>query len=421
MLANYKLLIQITITCLIVLTVNLLSFFYQPMISNNGGKGMDGVDYYKISEDIVKSETPEARAPFVYRVGTPYLVSMIFPDDLLFGFKLINIIASSLIAFALLFFLNLYFRVSYLNLIPVSLYALSWHAPLRMSWYYPVHVDPLAILILILLLILLKRLIHSFSFLSLILFTLLSVLGVLLREINIIPAFVLILYHTEFKFKDKLPFFSISFKNLKFKYLLPFALAIFTILVLHFLVKSTVSYSFLAVAVTWIYKKSIFILLHSLFYSFGPILFLILVNFKNCYKYIGENKELGLILVIIFVLGAAGGSDTERIFYWAMPVVYLIFLVSIERISIKNYKYTFGLLVISQLISIRSFLLTPDYPNTYNSILPFLTPLSDRFPLLDLWVWHADTRVNIVSFGTYILLFATLYIIFVFESKKLKF
>ncbi|GAB1370779.1 hypothetical protein MASR1M45_08410 [Candidatus Kapaibacterium sp.] len=104
-----------------------------------------------------------------------------------------------------------------------------------------------------------------------------------------------------------------------------------------------------------------------------------------------------------------------------MPVVYLIFLVSIERISIKNYKYTFGLLVISQLISIRSFLLTPDYPNTYNSILPFLTPLSDRFPLLDLWVWHADTRVNIVSFGTYILLFATLYIIFVFESKKLKF
>jgi len=68
-----------------------------------------------------------------------------------------------------------------------------------------------------------------------------------------------------------------------------------------------------------------------------------------------------------------------------------------------------AVLVITQLISMRAFLLIPDEPSNYQSVIPFLTPLTNEFPLFDLWSWHGNVKMNIISFVQYIFLYGILY------------
>jgi ABC-type glycerol-3-phosphate transport system permease component len=49
---------------------------------------------------------PSSEALFVYRLGTPFLVSVFFKNDLLFGFKPVNITANLLSTILLVFWLR---------------------------------------------------------------------------------------------------------------------------------------------------------------------------------------------------------------------------------------------------------------------------------------------------------------------------
>src|SRR5262245_56840138 len=48
----------------------------------NGGKGIDGAHYYQVAEQLASgADRIEGTVPFVHRVGTPYLVSRLFPSN----------------------------------------------------------------------------------------------------------------------------------------------------------------------------------------------------------------------------------------------------------------------------------------------------------------------------------------------------
>lgn len=123
--------------------------------------------------------------------------------------------------------------------------------------------------------------------------------------------------------------------------------------------------------------------------------------------------------MILFV-SYAGGSDTERLIMWGIPGIYL--MLSSVIISNKETimsKLLITVLIISQLLSNRAFFLTPDYNENEVSVFPFLTPITNNFPYLDLWVIHANSRFILISAIEYFLL--SLLITFLLKfSNKLK-
>lgn len=418
---------EVLITALLVAAVNLLSWQYQYQISNNDGKGMDGVEYYKMAEDIRDGHKPNARAPFVYRIGTPALAAAISPDNLLQGFRIVNIGAGSVIPFALLIWISLYYRKTLFRLLPVALFSLTWHSPLRLSWYYPVHTDPLSILALIILLILLFFLMKSQSANNigkkthtiLAVFSFITFAAVFIREICLVPALLYLIVNLDFQF-NKNEYLKSKIKIHSNSALVPVIAGIAGIIAVHFLAEQNNSYSFVAAAYSWIYRKSLIMFIHAWLIAFGPILFIIIYKYRDAYNYLKSNSMSAYFLIIAAFMGMAGGSDTERIIYWSMPVVYLLMLNIISNHKqLFSSKIIISIIAIAQLVNMRVFWAIPDYPNDFESLMPVLTPFGSKFPLMDLWTWHGDLKVNLISFAEYIILFIIFAVIIKLYEKRL--
>jgi len=67
--------------------LNILGAKFQKQISYNEGKGWEGVAYYQVAGQFAKGQPIAAEAPMVYRIGTPFLVSKVAPNDIFLGYK----------------------------------------------------------------------------------------------------------------------------------------------------------------------------------------------------------------------------------------------------------------------------------------------------------------------------------------------
>jgi hypothetical protein len=393
---------------LLILAYLIVGFTFQKQISHNEGKGFDGVYYYQLASDFANGDTPTAKSPFVYRIGTPYVVSVFFPNDLMTGFKTVNLVFAVMSIFLLLVFLRLYLDDERIIVLLVSLYIIYWQAPLRLSIYYPVHTDPASITFMLASLIAVTNIIREKSIrANLILLTFLTAIGVFFREICLVPAMALafssIVTFKEKRFRLNLP------QKAKLIYFIPLIVGLLGyILILLFVNKSDDS-TFLGATLGWLYQKSIVVYLHALMMAFGPILILAIYNIRNGIQFLKREPHLLFFISAMLFVGLVGGSDTERLLYWSMPVVYILigkFLS--ERGTLLNWQII-ALIAITQLISTRAFLFIPDFPNDFSSVIPFLTPLTNEFPLFDLWSWHGNRKMNIISFLQYATLFSALF------------
>jgi hypothetical protein len=280
----------------------------------------------------------------------------------------------------------------------------------------------------------------------LILFAITTIFGVLVREICLVPALLYFLaniqiskrdseigynaqnienqsssnfiqnYKNNFRqFQRYLPKIQI-FNKLSF---IPIIVGIVALLSIRLFVESTVPYSFAGAAFSWIYRKSVLIYVHAWLIAFGPVLFIIFVKYRSAMRFLKDSRLSAYYLIIIAFMGLAGGSDTERIVFWAMPVVYLMIVrIITENIKLFSSKLIIAILGVAQIINMRVFWAIPDYPNEYSSINPVLTPIGNKFPLLDLWTWHGDLKVNMISFAGYVVLFIIFAIIVKYYERK---
>ena len=383
---KFELLI-ISITIIINLVFGVL---FQKQLTHNDGLGWDGRDYYKVALDFKNNTTPTARAPFVYRMGTPFLVSYFFPNDLQFGFKLINLSFSVLVFFVLWYFLLVAGTNSILRVLLLISYITYWQNPMRMTFFYPVHSDPIAVFFLFINLILAYRYYLNNDIKYLIFLALSTLLSAFFREITLIPAVVLILSNIKFQSKYRLIF--------EFKLIIPLIAGFVTIIFTHLVAQTTDTYNFFNSAISWIYRKSTIMYIHSILLSVGPIAVLGFYFYKDFYKFLVENKFILYFLVLILFVSYAGGSDTERLIMWGAPGIYLVLanVIYTNKQQLMS-KFLITVLIITQLISNRLFLITPDYNENALSAFPFLTPFTSDFRVLDLWVIHANSRFIIIS------------------------
>ena len=356
------------VATLFVLVAALCLAFQKPLTYHDG-QGWDGVSYFQMAQSIVSHERPSAIGPFAFRLGTPALVAWLFPGNLLLGFKLINLAACLLSTALLTLWLRRFIETPWLRLALIAAYLTQWHAPLRFTAHYAAYTDPW-LFVFVLGALLLKRQLPLVG---------LCFVGALFREaIVAVP----------------LALFLVS----RGRQWLPLLGGILGVVATHLLATQADSYSFARTVGQWAYNKPLPVYVHGLFISFGPALVLPIYFWRKAAEWLKSQPVLAWALAIFLVLGWVGGSDTERIVYWAMPIVYSLFGVILEAHALpKSFLITLAAL---QLLSHRVFQTLPDFPGTYPELWSYQASRGTQltglllhvFAGALLWGWLRQTK-----------------------------
>src|SRR3954463_3475474 len=93
-------------------------------------------------------QMPFAEAPYNFRIGTPFLASLL-PGDLLGSFRIVNIIANLLSVLLLMLWLRLYLSDWKIRVLLCVLFITQWHAPVRYVYFNPSYTDPWLFVVLL--------------------------------------------------------------------------------------------------------------------------------------------------------------------------------------------------------------------------------------------------------------------------------
>ncbi|MBB6050008.1 hypothetical protein [Armatimonas rosea] len=412
-----------------------LSLVFQKPLTYHDGQGWDGVAYYQLAQQVAQHEPLRAIGPFAFRLGTPVLVGVLFPGKLLLGFKLVNLIGCLLSTVLLTFWLRRFVASSWLRLALVVGSLTQWHAPLRFTAHYAAYTDPWLFVFLLGGLLALPwgtgtppayptsgapatpspsgsafrgrrggaegrgggvyggvyGGVQSWWFVGL------CFVGGLFRESVVVVPLALLLAS-------------------RGRAWLPLLAGGLGIVATHLLAHQSDSYSFARTVGQWAYNKPLPVYLHGLFIAFGPALVLPIFFWRTAGAWLKGQPVLAWTLGIFLVLGWVGGSDTERIVYWAMPVVYALIGVILEKHALPR-GFLIALVAL-QLLSHRIFWLLPDFPSTGSSPLPLFTPPTSTCQYPDLWSYQAERRIQLVALVEYLLVALGLWLWLAWEQRR---
>jgi len=418
---------EVLIILAVLLATNIASQVYQLHITYNNGQSFDGVYYDTVAYQLSVGMQPSSDAPFVYRLGTPFLVSLFYKDHLLFGFKVINIIANVLGVILLMVWLRLYLNDWRIRTLLVVLFITQWHGPVRFTYYDPTYTDPWLFVFLLIGLIGMQKIKDRPGLIAVGLLGLVSFIGVIFREVVlIIPIALAFISNPLPLWQDKPiaePLAQVKriIKKVYYPFLFPFVLGIAALLLVKSIASQSNDYSFTKAALDWAYDKPALTYLHAYFITYGPLLLLAVYSWRRVYDFLCQNQFMLVFLLGFMLLGWIGGSDTERFLYWAMPVVYLLIGIAIqENKSLLNNPWLILVLAAATVCSQRLFWTVPDYPNAFVTPLPILSILSNKFQYLDLWSWFAQRSIQVISLAEYLALSAILLVWLRLRAGRIK-
>lgn len=356
--------------------VNWLSAAFQEPISFNEGRGSDGVVYVGVATQFSGGVRPEGRAPFVYRIGTPLLATLV-PGPLRLGdFEVVNIVGNAIACALLLLWLRLYLDDWRVRTALVVCFISQWHGPVRYVHYYPASVEPWIHVFLLAGLILMQRARENPRPIRIVALAVVSAVGVLFREVMLLVplAFCFAVFPIRGERRSS-P--AIAFG-------LPLLSGVVALLCVRSLVIQVNDYSFGAQAMRFLAEKSLWRYVLAIFIAFGPVVVVPLYDWRGSLRFLSSHKPLLAFGAATALLAFVGGSDTERFLYWSMPVVYVLIGRAIEH---RRHAFGIGLavaLIAAQSLSQRLFWVIPDFPGDFPHRLPLLTPTSSEVPYTDL-------------------------------------
>jgi len=416
--------VEVLIILFAILLVMVGSQIFQNQVSLNAGRGWDGVEYYSMAEQLAEGKLPAAAAPYVYRVGTPFLASLFFKNDLLLGFKVINIVGNLITVILLTLWLRLYLPDWRIRVFLVLVFVAQWHGPVRYVYYHPAYTEPWLLVFLLMGLLGLRQVASKPGFGKVVCLAFMSFLGVAFREVFLIIPFALLFATNPVAraaaplAESDLPTVAQMIRRVPAAFFLPLAFGLLSWLALLYLVTSTSNYSFIKRAFSWGYNQSLALYVHSWFVAYGPIVVLLLYNWRRTGSFLWTNQFMLVYLIGISVFAWIGGTDTVKFLFWAMPVVYLLVGRAIEDNRELLTLPLIAVLVLSQLISERVLWPVPDYPNEYSGHLILFTLIGSKIQYLDLSPSHGSRGIQIVSFFQY-LAFSTLILAWLYRRHKI--
>src|SRR5215813_10441741 len=322
--------IELVLALAMLLVVNAATALVQAQISINDGKGWDGSAYYTLAQQISNGQQLTAEAPFVYRVGTPFLASLFFKDDLLLGFKMVNLAANTVTTLLLVVWFRLFIGDWRVRLALLAAFLTQWHGPVRFVHFYPVASDNWFIAILLAGLLGIHAARRHSSWLMVAGIGALAVLGVLMRESGMLLAFAAPLARNPLRVAWRLPQFPLRF-------LIPLALAIVTFAGVHAVAHVTNIYS-ASEGAPFVVPKSAPTYLLGWWTAFGLLLVFPIYHWRRTLAFLWEHQYMAGLLLAVALLSSFSSpalqlqlQDTERYLFWAVPIVFVLVGRAIEH------------------------------------------------------------------------------------------
>ena len=387
------------------LATNLWCALWQRPITYNGGKGFDGVVYYDLARQFVVGGVTAPRlygpAPYVFRSGVPLLVAVFSPENLLDGFRRVNLAANAVLVVLLYWWLASYLRNWSIRVIVLLMFIFQWHAPIRIIWFYPVLTDSWGLCFLVAGLLVIRQMqIRPNRFVGM-LSSFLCLVGVFFRETMLVVGLAAIFASNPVK-TNHASLLGVSFAKVPLRSLFPLVACVAGFAATHVLSVQTNNYSFVRTLVEFAYTKPLLSYVHAWFVTFGPVIILVVYCWRTNLRFLSRHQFQSVFLLVFAGLAWVGGTDTERILFGAMPVIYVLIGMAIEEAVAPHHSIALvATMSIAQILSQRLFWVVPDYPGGASSRFPLLAPLGNNVPYLDLWSSFAHRSVGAVSLLQY--------------------
>jgi len=398
--------------------VNLATAYYQPRITYRNGREWDGIHYHAMAESLREGHLPEGKAPFIYRFGLPLLASLVPTENILDGFLVANLIGCFILLLLLLAWLRIYIEDWRVRLLLIFLFLVSFHYPVRMSYYAPAHIDVWDKVWLVAGLIVISRYNVWRNSLVIACLCIITAVGAIFRDVVlVIPLCFLVVRNP----------ITISWNPFRLRlsqpppaaFYLPLACGVLSFLALRFiLITPGGSYTFGRAVARHLYTIIPFDYVYAWFIAFGPVIVLALYNWRSVGRFLWERQFLLVYFILFAVLSYIGGESTYRYVRWEFPLVFVFIAKAIEERAILFKSPIFiSILAVTQLVSQRAFWATPDYPGGKVTLL-LLTPIGNNVPLLDV-IGMGGREVRFIALCQYLLLSLLLVLYLNWRKKRL--
>jgi hypothetical protein len=318
----------------------------QPVTTFSNGLGYDGVSYHAVASRLLTHQEPQAAAPFVYRVGTPWLaasVTRLTGWPLITSFERVNLAASLGGALLLMRWLRRHVSNGRGRWLVLIFFLSEPHSPLRSTFFYPVNVDPLATMFLLAGLNLIDWIRSRPTLLRIACMGAVVMIGVTVREVVLVAAVALMF--TRLDSGGSLARLRLS---------IPLACGLLAFAgVRAWVVVEPSPYSFLSGVFYWLRWKTPAQLMLAPLLVFGPLIVLPLW-FSGELRSLKVRLDWLVYLACFGALAWIGGSDTERILVFGSPVVWLLIAAALNRIT-TSQGWRLGFAVVAELLSFRVF------------------------------------------------------------------
>ena len=376
--------------------VNLAAAWLQKPISYHDGKGWEGVNYYAVAEQFGDGRrSVEADAPEVYRVGAPWLAGLVHRTTglgILASFKVVNGVANALTLAGLAAWLRRFVADWRVRTALGLAFVLQWDTPTRWMYFFPAHTDPWMWTFLLAGLLALEGYRRQPTVLRLAGLAALVAVGVCFREVMLVVACAAPfvgnpLPTAGWRATATGETLRCALWPAMLPRLVPLVAGVAALaLVRRFVAYQQNNYSFTLTAAHWLYDKPWVTYVHGWFLAYGPGLWLAVFDARRAGRFLATHQHLAVYALAVAVLGDIGGTDTERLLFWSMPVVYVLVGRSLERYVPVLGAGALATLAGAQLLASRAvFWPIPDYPADLPHVWPLFTPLGRHVPFLDLY------------------------------------
>ena len=392
--------------------VNVAGALFQKQITYNGGKAWEGEFYYDMAEQCTRENRRLAsEAPYIYRVGTPFLASRLhrglFPDDLFLCFKIVNATANALTLVLLIGWLRRFVGDWRIRVALSLMFLLQWDTPTRWLYFFPAHTDPWMWVFQLAGLLAVERYREQPCPGRMLLVAALGAVGVAFREVVlVVPAAFLFVRNPVRGLAAR--GWVAAWRDVPrnaWRDALPFAVGVAALLAVRAVVRQVGDYSFAVTAAHFLYDKPWLVYLQSVFLAFGPVVWFPILYWRQARAFLAGRQYLAAYLAAFALLGFIGGTDTERLLYWAMPVVYVLVGRTLEeqRTDLLRPWWLPAGFVATQLVSSRAvFWPIPDHPSPYPNVLPVFTPFGRKIPFMELFSYYQSHSVQLASLAAYL-------------------
>ena len=333
-----------------------------------------------------------------------------FPGDLFLCFKIVNLTANTLTLALLILWLRRFVGDWRIRVALGLMFLLQWDTPTRWLYFYPAHTDPCMWVFLLASLLAVERYREQPGAGRMLLVAVLGAVGVAFREVVLVvpAAFLFARNPVREAWRRGAGFWHgatclgrLGAKPRRSRRGLAALLAV------RVMVRQTNDYSFAATAAHFLYDKPWPVYLQSVFLAFGPVGVVPDPSTGGRpVPFWPAGNTSRLISPRSRCWGLIGGTDTERLLYWAMPVVYVLIGRTLEEQRAEP---------VAAVVAAGGLSPPPNWspagpssgrsriiPAPTRNVLPVFTPFGRKIPFMELFSYYQSHPVQLASLAAYL-------------------